>query len=130
MGGLLQRFHACLVFGLQMCLSLLLILLGEIKSTVILDREISPNYGLTARATDGGGRWCHAKVQLVVTDVNDNPPLFTLSQYYVSVYEDTPVKALLTRIHAIDPDEGDDRLTVNACLTVVADGVGIANLTT
>lgn len=94
-----------------------------------LDRETNPNYRLTAKATDGGGRWCRAEVQLVVTDVNDNPPLFTLSQYYVSVYEDTPVKALLTRIHAVDPDEGDDRLTVTAQLAVIADNVVITNLT-
>ncbi|XP_027900863.1 protocadherin Fat 3a isoform X3 [Xiphophorus couchianus] len=85
---------------------------GEIKSSVALDRETNPNYRLTAKATDGGGRWCRAEVQLVVTDVNDNPPLFTLSQYYVSVYEDTPVKALLTRIHAVDPDEGPGRMVV------------------
>ncbi|XP_038141914.1 protocadherin Fat 3a isoform X2 [Cyprinodon tularosa] len=85
---------------------------GEIKSSVILDREIIPNYRLIAKATDGGGRWCGAEVHLVITDVNDNPPLFTLSQYYASVYEDTPVKALLTRIHAIDPDEGPGRMVV------------------
>lgn len=119
----------CWVSGLQTCLSLLLTCAGEIKSSVTLDRETNPNYRLTAEATDGGGRWCRAEVQLVVTDVNDNPPLFTLSQYYVSVYEDTPVKALLTRIHAVDPDEGDDRPTVTAQSAVIADNVVITNLT-
>ncbi len=80
---------------------------GEVKSSVILDHEMTPNYQLVAQATDGGGQWCRAVVQLVVTDVNDNPPIFTLSQYTASVYEDTVTKALLTRIQAIDPDEGD-----------------------
>lgn len=74
---------------------------------MILDREMTSNYWLVAQATDGGGRWCRTEVQLLVTDVNDNPPIFTLSQYTASVYEDTATKALLTRIQAIDPDEGD-----------------------
>uniref|UniRef100_A0A672H9V7 FAT atypical cadherin 3a n=1 Tax=Salarias fasciatus TaxID=181472 RepID=A0A672H9V7_SALFA len=69
---------------------------GEIKSSVNLDREVTPNYRLVAQATDGGGRWCRAEVQLAVTDVNDNPPIFTLPQYTASVYEDTATKALLT----------------------------------
>uniref|UniRef100_A0A668ALQ5 FAT atypical cadherin 3a n=1 Tax=Myripristis murdjan TaxID=586833 RepID=A0A668ALQ5_9TELE len=78
---------------------------GQIKTMVALDREKTPTYRLIAQATDGGGRWCRAEVQLRVTDVNDNPPIFTLPQYTASVYEDTATKALLTRIQAIDPDE-------------------------
>ncbi|XP_058490764.1 protocadherin Fat 3a isoform X2 [Solea solea] len=85
---------------------------GEIKSSVTLDHEMTPNYHLVAQATDGGGRWCRAEVQLVVTDVNDNPPIFTLPQYTASVYEDTATKALLTRIQAIDPDEGPGRMVI------------------
>ncbi|KAM6932333.1 protocadherin Fat 3-like [Lycodopsis pacificus] len=86
---------------------------GEVKSSMILDHEMTPYYRLVAQATDGGGRWCRAEVQLAVTDVNDNPPIFTLSQYTASVYEDTATKALLTRIQAIDPDEaGPGRMVV------------------
>nr|XP_015831508.2 protocadherin Fat 3a isoform X4 [Nothobranchius furzeri] len=85
---------------------------GEIKLSVSLDREMTANYRLIAQATDGGGRWCQAEVHLIVTDVNDNPPIFTLPQYTTSVYEDTAVKALLTRIQAIDPDEGHGRVVV------------------
>ncbi|XP_068601351.1 protocadherin Fat 3a [Brachionichthys hirsutus] len=85
---------------------------GEVKSCEILDREVTPNYHLIAQATDGGGKWCRAEVQLTVTDVNDNPPIFTLPQYTASVYEDTVPKALLTRIQAIDPDEGPGRAVI------------------
>lgn len=87
---------------------------GEVKSSIILDHEMTPYYRLVAQATDGGGRWCRAELQLAVTDVNDNPPIFTLSHYTASVYEDTATKALLTRIQAIDPDEGDTTTTTNA----------------
>uniref|UniRef100_A0A8C3AA70 FAT atypical cadherin 3a n=1 Tax=Cyclopterus lumpus TaxID=8103 RepID=A0A8C3AA70_CYCLU len=82
------------------------------KSSIILDHEMTPYYRLVAQAIDGGGRWCRAELQLAVTDVNDNPPIFTLSQYTASVYEDTATKALLTRIQAIDPDEGPGRRVV------------------
>ncbi|XP_056297999.1 protocadherin Fat 3a isoform X3 [Pseudoliparis swirei] len=85
---------------------------GEVKSSIILDHEMTPYYRLVAQATDGGGRWCRAELQLAVTDVNDNPPIFTLSHYTASVYEDTATKALLTRIQAIDPDEGPGRMVV------------------
>lgn len=79
---------------------------GEIKTSVVLDRERTDAYRLLAQATDGGGRWCRAEVKLKVTDVNDNPPMFTQSQYSTSIYEDTIPKALLSRTPAIDPDEG------------------------
>uniref|UniRef100_A0A8C3A881 FAT atypical cadherin 3a n=1 Tax=Cyclopterus lumpus TaxID=8103 RepID=A0A8C3A881_CYCLU len=59
-------------------------------------KHMTPYYRLVAQAIDGGGRWCRAELQLAVTDVNDNPPIFTLSQYTASVYEDTATKALLT----------------------------------
>lgn len=77
-----------------------------------LDRETTPSYRLVAKAADGGGHWCRAKLQLTLTDVNDSPPIFTLTQYTASIYEDTATKALLTRIQAIDPDEGDIIITV------------------
>lgn len=80
---------------------------GEIKTSVVLDRERTDAYRLLAEATDGGGRWCRAEVKLKVTDVNDNPPMFTQSEYAASIYEDTVPKALLSRTPAIDPDEGD-----------------------
>nr|XP_057936456.1 protocadherin Fat 3a isoform X2 [Doryrhamphus excisus] len=95
---------------------------GEVKSAVSLDREVTSSYWLVAQATDGGGRWCRAEVQVEVTDVNDNPPVFTRQQYTASVYEDTATKALLTRIQAIDPDEAGPGRTVVYSLADSAEG--------
>ncbi|XP_061781508.1 protocadherin Fat 3a isoform X2 [Nerophis lumbriciformis] len=95
---------------------------GEVKSSVTLDREVTSNYWLVAQATDGGGRWCRAEVQVEVTDVNDNPPIFTLQQYTASVYEDTATKAPLTRIQAIDPDEAGPGRAVVYSLADSAEG--------
>ncbi|KAK0149004.1 Protocadherin Fat 3 [Merluccius polli] len=78
---------------------------GEVKTAVPLDRERTPTYSMAVRAEDGGGRWCRADVHLTLTDINDNPPAFSLPHYTASVYEDTAPRALLTRIQAIDPDE-------------------------
>uniref|UniRef100_A0A3P9L436 FAT atypical cadherin 3a n=1 Tax=Oryzias latipes TaxID=8090 RepID=A0A3P9L436_ORYLA len=95
---------------------------GEVKSLVTLDHEKTPSYRLVVQAMDGGGQWCSAEIQLVVMDVNDNPPIFTMPQYTANVYENTIPKALLTRIQAIDPDEGPGRMVVYS-LTDSAEGL-------
>lgn len=80
--------------------------LGELKTASTLDREQTPRYKLIARATDGGGLFCQMEISLELLDVNDNPPAFSSQRYTASIYEDTAAKALLTRLQAIDPDEG------------------------
>uniref|UniRef100_A0A8C2GGG7 FAT atypical cadherin 3a n=1 Tax=Cyprinus carpio TaxID=7962 RepID=A0A8C2GGG7_CYPCA len=85
---------------------------GELKIAAALDREKVAQYSLVARATDGGGLWCEAEVAVVLLDVNDSPPMFSMPHYTASVYENTATKALLTRIQAIDPDLGVNRKVV------------------
>ncbi|MEJ1272768.1 hypothetical protein NN561_003622 [Cricetulus griseus] len=85
---------------------------GELKTLALLDRERVPVYNLIARATDGGGRFCHANVLLLLEDVNDNPPVFSSNHYTACVYENTATKALLTRVQAMDPDVGINRKVV------------------
>lgn len=63
-------------------------------------------YSLTARATDGGGRFCQSDIHLILEDVNDNPPVFSSDHYNACVFENTATKALLTRVQAVDPDVG------------------------
>lgn len=79
---------------------------GELKTLALLDRERVPVYNLMARATDGGGRFCHSNVLLLLEDVNDNPPVFSSNHYAACVYENTATKALMTRVQAVDPDVG------------------------
>uniref|UniRef100_A0A8C2DIR3 FAT atypical cadherin 3a n=1 Tax=Cyprinus carpio TaxID=7962 RepID=A0A8C2DIR3_CYPCA len=95
---------------------------GELKTATALDREKVAQYSLVARATDGGGLWCEAEVAVVLLDVNDSPPMFSMPHYTASVYENTATKALLTRIQAIDPDLGVNRKVVYS-LVDSADGV-------
>jgi len=42
-----------------------------------------------------------------VTDVNDNPPVFSEKTYYIKVREDFPVGTIVMRMKATDDDEGD-----------------------
>uniref|UniRef100_A0A3B4H5K7 Protocadherin Fat 3-like n=1 Tax=Pundamilia nyererei TaxID=303518 RepID=A0A3B4H5K7_9CICH len=82
---------------------------GELRTAIVMDRELSPSYKLIAQATDGGGLFCRSDIFLKVLDVNDNAPLFSSTHYLASVYENASPKALLTRLQASDPDEGLNR---------------------
>ncbi|KAM9332560.1 protocadherin Fat 3 [Pholidichthys leucotaenia] len=85
---------------------------GELRTATVMDRELMPSYKLIAQATDGGGLFCRSDIFLKVLDVNDNPPLFSSTQYLASVFENAAPKALLTRIQASDPDEGLNRTVI------------------
>lgn len=73
-----------------------------------LDREARPNYTLSVVATDGGAPPLHASrtFHLRVTDVNDNAPEFSQSQYTASVLEVAEPGTSVARVHATDRDEG------------------------
>ncbi|XP_029420552.1 protocadherin gamma-A3 isoform X23 [Nannospalax galili] len=73
-----------------------------------LDREKKEVHQLDLTASDGGdpvhsGKLC---IQVIVLDANDNPPVFTQSEYHVNVLENVPVGTKLITVNATDPDEG------------------------
>lgn len=80
---------------------------GELRTATGLDREVASAYKLIAQATDAGGLFCRSDISLRVLDVNDNAPSFSAPYYLASVYENAAPKALLTRLQASDPDEGE-----------------------
>nr|XP_012788783.1 unnamed protein product [Sorex araneus] len=72
-----------------------------------LDREEEAAHHLVLTAFDGGEQ-SHsgtAKIHVTVMDVNDNAPIFTQSQYHVSVQENLPVGSRLLTVKATDPDD-------------------------
>ncbi|KAM7398079.1 hypothetical protein PAMA_006109 [Pampus argenteus] len=85
---------------------------GELRTSNVMDREMTPSYKLIAQATDGGGLFCRSDISLKVLDVNDNAPSFSSTHYLASVYENAAPNALLTRLQASDPDEGLNRTVV------------------
>uniref|UniRef100_A0A8C2M3D3 Protocadherin gamma subfamily C, 5 n=1 Tax=Cricetulus griseus TaxID=10029 RepID=A0A8C2M3D3_CRIGR len=79
-----------------------------------LDREKESVHDLILTALDGGNPIHSSTVHIsvIVLDANDNAPLFTQSEYRVSVPENTPVGARILTLTATDADEG-----INAKLT-------------
>lgn len=71
-----------------------------------LDREKEEEYQLIIQARDMGTPSNKADANLIITirDVNDNPPVFTKSNYSVVVQENRPVGYSLLRLMATDAD--------------------------
>ncbi|KAM4035227.1 protocadherin gamma-B1-like [Anomaloglossus baeobatrachus] len=73
-----------------------------------LDRETQGHHELILTALDGGKpvRLGTALIRIIVTDANDNFPIFTQSVYKVSVNENTPINTTIITVNATDKDEG------------------------
>uniref|UniRef100_A0A672G6Y7 FAT atypical cadherin 2 n=1 Tax=Salarias fasciatus TaxID=181472 RepID=A0A672G6Y7_SALFA len=85
---------------------------GELFTLAVLDREKEMELSLVVKATDGGGRSCQADVQLLVQDMNDNPPLFSSSHYQVTVFDNTTARTPVAVVYASDPDAGKVRYSL------------------
>ncbi|KAM5299394.1 protocadherin gamma-B4-like [Ctenodactylus gundi] len=86
-----------------------------------LDREKQKSYHLTLTAFDFGDPPLSstAQIQVLVTDANDNPPVFSHDIYKVSISENACPGTTVLRVTATDPDEG-----VNAEITFSFSEVG------
>lgn len=81
---------------------------GAIITTKLLDRETVTGYLLTVTATDGGNPPLSdtTDVEITVTDVNDNYPIFKQPTYSSSVPEDALIGTSVVQVSAIDADVG------------------------
>ncbi|XP_066445329.1 protocadherin gamma-B1-like [Eleutherodactylus coqui] len=79
-----------------------------LKTTI--DREKASSYNITIIATDRGSPPLSSRrrIELEISDVNDNPPLFTQSTYVAYVPENNLPGTSLFIIQATDPDSGDN----------------------
>lgn len=84
---------------------------GHLKTIASLDREKQSKYLLTAHVHDKEHTtWeCSSQIELIISDLNDNPPVFSLPYYSVSMPEDVEIGTLVTKIHANDADIGINR---------------------
>ncbi|XP_075131389.1 protocadherin gamma-B5-like isoform X3 [Leptodactylus fuscus] len=73
-----------------------------------LDRENLNIHSLILTAMDGGNptRSGTTVIQVIVTDVNDNFPVFSHEVYKISIEENIPVNTIITTVTATDRDEG------------------------
>ncbi|XP_008303579.1 protocadherin-10-like [Stegastes partitus] len=76
----------------------------------LLDREEKSFYGLTVVAKDTGEPSLSSEktIAVVVSDVNDNRPQFSLSPYTFYITENNDLAAPLFSVRASDPDDGDN----------------------
>ncbi|XP_047210196.1 protocadherin alpha-3-like [Girardinichthys multiradiatus] len=73
-----------------------------------LDRESVKSHVLLLTALDGGKppRSGNMTIIVNVSDVNDNPPVFSQESYTVSLKENSPVGTTVIQVNATDLDEG------------------------
>ena len=77
---------------------------GSVTVNSDIDREMSDTYTLGVMATDGGGRSAQSRVEIIITDINDNSPVFSPSSYTITVYENASINFNLITVTATDAD--------------------------
>lgn len=82
---------------------------GLILTARMLDHELVQKYEFIVRATDNGfpSLSSEVSVTVVVTDINDNPPIFNQLLYEAYVNELAPRSHFVTCIQASDADSSD-----------------------
>jgi protocadherin Fat 1/2/3 len=84
---------------------------GHLKTNRLLDREEQSRFTLTAHVQeqDKPGFECSSQVEIVVSDLNDNAPVFSTALYTSNLPEDTEPGTLVAKVHATDKDVGVNR---------------------
>ncbi|XP_074530998.1 protocadherin Fat 2 isoform X2 [Halichoeres trimaculatus] len=79
---------------------------GEITLHTSLDREETPHYSLTVQAADEGSPPLSSAVHITitVTDVNDNPPVFSKVNYSLLLQEGESVGSTILQLVVTDKD--------------------------
>ncbi|XP_031754052.1 protocadherin gamma-B2-like [Xenopus tropicalis] len=82
----------------------------RIITTSLLDRERASSYNITIVATDKGHPQLSSQkiIQLDISDVNDNPPLFMKSTFVAYLPENNLPGVSVFRMQALDVDVGEN----------------------
>ena len=81
-------------------------LLGNVRLRKSLDYEQTKDYIFTIAARDGGGKETTTTVEIFVTDVNDNAPVFKNDPYRADVAENAKIGYLVRTVIGTDADSG------------------------
>ncbi|MGH0125785.1 UNVERIFIED_CONTAM: hypothetical protein FKN15_051026 [Acipenser sinensis] len=88
------------------------LVLSEITTTSLLDREQKSEYILIVRAVDGGvgptQKTGIATVNITLLDINDNTPAWRDEPYQVNVVEMSPIDTDVVTVLAVDPDRAEN----------------------
>ncbi|XP_057555315.1 desmoglein-1 [Hippopotamus amphibius kiboko] len=80
---------------------------GEINITAIVDREVTPFFIIYCRALNSLGQDLERPLELRVRvlDINDNPPVFSMSTFLGEIEENSNANTLVMKLNATDADE-------------------------
>ncbi|KAF6088457.1 hypothetical protein HJG60_008282 [Phyllostomus discolor] len=80
---------------------------GEINITSIVDREVTPFFIIYCRAVNAQGQDLERVLELRVRilDINDNPPVFSMSTFLGQIEENSNANTLVMKLNATDADE-------------------------
>ncbi|XP_004683866.1 PREDICTED: desmoglein-1 [Condylura cristata] len=80
---------------------------GEINITSIVDREVTPYFIIYCRALNSQGQDLERPLELRVRvlDINDNPPVFSMSTFVGQIEENSNANTLVMVLNATDADE-------------------------
>ncbi|XP_067423467.1 protocadherin gamma-B1-like [Emydura macquarii macquarii] len=81
---------------------------GSITTIGTIDYEEANSYTLSVEAKDGGGLVGHSKIEVDITDENDNSPKLTLISVSSSIHEDSLPGTVIALINAYDKDDGEN----------------------
>lgn len=97
---------------------------GVLTVTGPLDYESKTKHVFTVRATDTAlGSFSEATVEVLVEDINDNPPTFSQLVYTTSISEGLPAQTPVIQLLASDQDSGKNR---DVSYQIVEDGSDIS----
>ncbi|XP_057644335.1 protocadherin gamma-A1 isoform X22 [Chionomys nivalis] len=94
-----------------------------------LDRERSSGHNITITATDQGTPplSTQAHISLLVTDINDNPPVFEQASYSVYIPENNPRGASIFSVKAQDADHNENALVTYSLVEDTIQGVPLSS---
>ncbi|MBZ3885474.1 Protocadherin gamma-A1 [Sciurus carolinensis] len=94
-----------------------------------LDRELTPEYNITVTATDQGNPILstQAHILLLVTDINDNPPVFHQDSYSVYIPENNPRGASIFSVRAQDIDSNENAQVTYSLLEEIIQGAPLSS---
>ncbi|XP_058263780.1 protocadherin gamma-A11-like isoform X13 [Hemibagrus wyckioides] len=79
---------------------------GAISLRGLLDFEKTKKYDVYVEATDRGGLTDTSKVDIEITDVNDNVPVISVISFSNPILEDSPPETMIAMINIKDLDSG------------------------
>uniref|UniRef100_A0A3P8YQM9 Cadherin domain-containing protein n=1 Tax=Esox lucius TaxID=8010 RepID=A0A3P8YQM9_ESOLU len=102
----------------------------SLVTTGELDRELVSDYNITITATDEGSPPLSSSklVQLSVSDVNDNPPVFEEQSYSAHMTENNKPGSSMCSVTAQDPDWRQNGTVIYSLLPGDVNGVSVSSL--